>query len=369
MCTCEIKFARIDDRIDFKCKFLKIFLEVAQNVRKMTINESEEKMEVAQEGGDIDIDFLLPSERDPQELFDELLRLDNEQIYRIQSLALTIEAVCSEKFELLVTLFEFYLAKNFVDMAIDLFERTLLKNFDFFANSDYSTRMEKHLNLFTSEIIRNLCPKKNFLPFYSKQSDLENLPNRDIYMQIFTRMKTASQEKFVGKTLEKLAAELAFLKSESTATAQSKTIDISSLYSNMSKFKHSLYKFRDLLLIKRQFIPEYGLSLIDTFLNLEKNMYVCLAQQSASHPQFDAEILNVERRSLNIMRRLCVIEFCQEFLDLIDKLDNRHCYRWIEKSLEFYTKYAMASTEVKTENERVQLNYASIKLLQVNIKF
>jgi hypothetical protein len=113
-------------------------------------------------------------------------------------------------------------------------------------------------------------------------------------------------------------------------------------------------------------VPEHGLVLIDNLLNLEKNMYMCLAQQSSACPQFDAAILSVERRSLNLMRRLCVVEFMPEFLELLEKLDSRLCYRWIEKSLEFFTKYALASTEViAKQDDKFQLDYLNVKLLQV----
>ena len=79
----------------------------------------------------------------------------------------------------------------------------------------------------------------------------------------------------------------------------------------------------------------------------------------------------IERRSLNVIRRICVVDLLPEFVCLIEKLDNRYCYRWIEKSLEFFTKYTINSIDVKFElgqstNGGIRLNYSNVKLLSVS---
>ena len=70
---------------------------------------------------------------------------------------------------------------------------------------------------------------------------------------------------------------------------------------------------------------------------------------------------------------MCVIDLIPEFVHLIDKLDNRHCYRWIEKSLEFFSKYVINSLEVTLvkdtdESEKLKFNYSNIKLLYVSLR-
>jgi hypothetical protein len=105
-------------------------------------------------------------------------------------------------------------------------------------------------------------------------------------------------------------------------------------------------------------------------------MYTYLMTKSQSEPgKIDPKLLSIERRSLNVMRRLCVADLIPEFVYLIDKLDNRHCYRWIEKSLEFYCKYTINAIEIDLNSDQMMdlengenqfyLTYSSVNLLQV----
>ena len=300
-------------------------------------------------------------------LFNRLLKIENNQPeskFKIQALALTIQSMCAGHFGMLVKLFEFYVEQRLLEMCADIFENLLFKNFDLLNNAAHANLFDKHTDAFTVEIIRQLSPKRQSVIGLNQTGGQEK--ENEFYFQVFLKMSQSNQDKFVGKVVERLVADLSlFLKVDANAA---KALDIPELYASMGKHRSSVFKLRDLLLVYKNFIPEYGLHMNDSFLNVEKTIYQCLVTQSGLYcaAQFDADVLSVERRALNVTRRLCVLEFMPEFLQLIDKLDNRHCYRWIEKSLEFFTKYALCSTVVTYENDKWQFDYSTYKLLNVN---
>jgi hypothetical protein len=282
--------------------------------------------------------------------------------YEIQTLAVTIQSLCSKNnFDMLFKVFEFCMNKGdlFTEMCADLFENSLLKNFDLFGDERLHGLFEKHFDHLIIEIIRNQCSNKSFFKNYA------DFKGDQIFFRIFSKMGEINREKLIKQIIEKTISEMKFLKIDSIGNSK---LDIRALYLNLAKNKLNIYKLRDILLVYKKFIPEHGLFLIDSFLNLEKHLYANLTQQSVTYSNFNNEILNIERRSLNLMRRLCVIEFIPEFLNLLDKLDNRHCYRWIEKSLEFFTKYSIFSTNVNSESneQEFKLDYTDFDMLNVS---
>ncbi len=63
-------------------------------------------------------------------------------------------------------------------------------------------------------------------------------------------------------------------------------------------------------------------------------------------PSTTSELNENRKRSHNLFRKLCVIDLIPSFVNLIEnKLDNKTDYRWIEKSLEFYTKFTFNNCE------------------------
>ena len=92
--------------------------------------EIDEKMDIV--GGD----NQPPSGDEP------VLLLDQERDkYRMQTPAFTAGTAGSGDFEMLLKLFEFYLAENLIDMAKELLERSLLEQFDLFVG-DGGERVE-----------------------------------------------------------------------------------------------------------------------------------------------------------------------------------------------------------------------------------
>ena len=94
-------------------------------------------------------------------------------------------------------------------------------------------------------------------------------------------------------------------------------MDIKDLYYNLVDIKDRIFLTRDLLGKYRRFIPEYGIFLIDGLLNCEKSLYINFVQMSTNTSE---PMISIERRSLNIMRRLCVVELIPHFIGIIDKV-------------------------------------------------
>jgi hypothetical protein len=146
----------------------------------------------------------------------------------------------------------------------------------------------------------------------------------EFYLQLFLKMSQQSQEKLVIQLLDKYRTSFSFLRANMPVTdSNSLTMDIREFYTKLIQVKENIYLVKHLLSIYRKLIPEYGLFLIDSFLNIEKQLFANLIIQNSS----DQLLNNLERRSLNIIRRICVVDLIPEFIYLIEKLDNRHCYR------------------------------------------
>ena len=303
-------------------------------------------------------------------LFDKLYK-NRENLNKCLANALTIQSMYKKDLKILIRLFEFFLEVNQLDMAYDLCENDLLKNF----NLIESNLFDAHFNKFGAQIIQNLSIKS---PAQSGQLDQSKLnktdSNDEFYFKLFLKLSQASQENLVKQLLDKYQSSFAFLKPfiESASTDKKpaqqapQTVDVKDFYVNLAKNRETLFMIRDLLLIYRKFIPDYGLYFIDGFLNVEKHLFANLVQKNPTG-QVESNFTNIEKRSLNLMRRLCVIDLIPEFVHLIEKPDNRYCYRWIEKCLEFYCKYLINSIEINKQSDSlVRFNYITTTLVYVS---
>jgi hypothetical protein len=268
---------------------------------------------------------------------------DAKQHEACRSTALTIESLFKDHLPPLVKLFEFYRENELLDMALNLFSNIVVKNFDLARPTEF----DEHL----FNLARSITPS--------------NRPDRFL-SDLFARLSPTQQEKVISTVLNRLkSGALAFLKSFATETAASKPslltrAEIIEFYSNLAANLDSVRLVKELLVAQPKFIHDHGIYMIDAFLNAEKHVFAA------------AGSLEVERRSLNVMRRLCVCEFIPCFVRLcVDKLDNRHCYRWIEKSLEFFTKYTIAAIRVRVreDDKSVGFYYETVNLLNVWVPF
>lgn len=316
-----------------------------------------------------------PIDQYQEDLFKSLDANVSVNVNMCYSIALTVETVYRSNLPVLTRLFEFYKQHDQIDMARRLCENILMRNFDF--NHDASGAFDVHLNSFGYNLVRHMAGKMG-LKLALKYHDV-NFTVSDFYWKLFAKFADPQQDKFLVKLMEKYKTYFSFLKAysesgaldkKSQTPAQAPCVDVREIYVNLAKYKGYLLLMRDLMLVYQRFIIDYGLFFIDAFLNMEKHLLANLVQNCANNNSalnVDVSVTSAEKRSLNLMRRICVNEFILEFVYLIDKLDNRHCYRWIEKSLEFFTKYAIAATQVKnSSDDTVEFIYSRVSLLNVS---
>lgn len=293
------------------------------------------------------------------------------------TLAITIQTMFNKDPEVLERLFRFFIEKKQFEMALDLWENDLLKRF----NLDNEASFDIHMQSIATQIIKHLSVNRtvqsNTTANISEKDSLTTAAADVPYLELFLKMSQTSQEKLVIQLLNKYRNGFSFLRVPDAAAskkAEPVELEIREFYTKLVEVKDTIFMTKNLLTIYRQFIPEYGIFLIDGFLNIEKTMFANLIQNSSNLPkQADQILSNIEKRSLNVIRRICVVDLIPEFIYLIDKLDNRHCYRWIEKSLEFYTKYTLNAIEAKlvrrepsSDSESsmsVKLDYLNVRLL------
>lgn len=274
-----------------------------------------------------------------EELLYASLKSSNETSGKFESIALTMETLFKNDQAALVRLLEFYRSSGRVQMAANLLTNQLLNRLD--PNNPTNDVFDVELFSFARSIAT---------------------ASHDFHSSVFSQLPEKLQEKLLVFILDRLkSGQLAFLKTFSSGSTEDKptaaraaltTAEIADFYKSLGKSKSYLVLMRDLLVRQPKFIHDYGLFMIDAFLNAEKHAF--LSPSSASDQQ------QIERRSLNVMRRVCVVELIPVFVHLIDKLDNRHCYRWIEKSLEFFTKYTIAAIRVGQDTDFI---YSSISLV------
>lgn len=284
------------------------------------------------------------------------------------AMAITMQTIHKKDLATLVKLFEYYLKLNRIEMAADLFENELLKNFDLLKSVEF----EHHFEQFSRQIIKNLSIKS-----INEPSGELNNTNEYKYFNVFLKLTSVGQEKLFKQLLDKHSSEFQFLKSFLDTVEKSKppvqlSLDINEFYLKLANNREQLFLVRDLLLMNKKLIPDYGIFLIDGLMNAEKILFTSLIQKANTNG-IQADILNIEKRSLNIIRRLCVIELIPEFVCLLEKLDNRHCYRWIEKSLEFHCKLLINSIQAKCSNDSskpypkcIHFEYQPLQLLSVS---
>jgi hypothetical protein len=281
-------------------------------------------------------------------------------------MAITMQTIHKKDLGTLVKLFEYYWKLNRIEMAADLFENELNKNFDLIKSVEF----EHHFEHFSRQIIKNLSVKSLNEPSGTTTNEL----SEDRYFHIFLKLTSLGQEKLFKQLIEKHSSEFQFLRNFLDTVEKTKvqlSLDIKEFYLKLADNREQLFLVRDLLLMNKRLIPDFGIFLIDGLLNAEKILFTSLIQK-ANTAGIQADIVNIEKRSLNIIRRLCVIDLIPEFVCLLDKLDNRHCYRWIEKSLEFHCKLLINSIQAKFSNDTskshlksIQFVYQPLQLLSV----
>jgi len=301
-------------------------------------------------------------------LFEKLNKY-KEDATKFMAMAITMQTIHKKDLVTLVKLFEFYLKLNRIEMAADLFENELIKNFDLLKSIEFEHLFEH----FSRQIIKNLSIKSLNEPDGASKNTSE-----DEYFNVFLKLTSVGQDKLFKQLLEKHSLEFQFLKNFLDSVDKTKPpvrvpIDIKEFYLKLANNSEQLFLVRDLLLMNKKLIPDYGLFLIDGLMNAEKILFTSLIQKANTNG-IQADIVNIEKRSLNIIRRLCVIELIPEFVYLLDKLDNRHCYRWIEKSLEFHCKLLINSIQAKCLNDSssqqltsIQFVYQPLELLSVSL--
>lgn len=290
------------------------------------------------------------------------LKETSGNVNKCLTMAMTIQAMYRTDLKTLIELFDFYKEMNQVDMASDLCQNDIFKNFNLQENDSF----DDHLKIFAIQIIQNMSTKTN--------TKSELIQTTNFYLNLFLKFGLASQETLIKLILDKYRSNFGFLKLNETVSADKKVVqtsqpvDIPDFYMKLSTRLDILFIMKELLVVYPKLIADYGIFLIDGFLNMEKHIVANLVQSIANK---DSTFIGIERRSLNLMRKLCVVDFIPDFVHLIEKLDNRHCYRWIEKSLEFFSKYTIHSIDVSyTQSmddrvKQVKINYSTVKLLYV----
>lgn len=307
-----------------------------------------------------------------QTMFSKLAEFSDNNLDKCLSQVIFIQAMFKQDLNVLVRLFDFCLDKGQLKLAADILFNDILKNFNLNQFNEFDT----HLNKLCLMIIKNSSSRKSAVT----QTMIDQLDNKDqIFYKLYQSLDHNLQELLVLKILEKFKHNFntyvkLFIESDKKSApvppAQQQS-ELKDFYLNFSRTYQFVYLIKDILVINRKHAPEYGLYLIDTFLNIEKHMHTFLVQNTAQL-KLEPSLISIEKRSLNLIRRFCVLDLIQEFSVLIDKLDNRHCYRWIEKCLEFFTKYSIYSTKVAIESnmeektDSINIYYSSIKLLHVN---
>lgn len=331
------------------------------------------------------------------------------------SFALTIEIEYEDKIEILIKLFNFYKQNKQLQHAHNLFEN-LIKKFSFLEINSFDNELEallitiivynlkqqqqQKISISPARISTTLLKKE----FSNNPSVVNNTINYlfkhinndmyDFYLNLFQN----KPETLIINLLDKYRTYFQFLKinlinevnsmTTTAAASNGNTANsisilyqlIKNLYKNLinNEFKLVLYKY--LIKFYSKYIPGYGIQLIDFLLNAEKqiitshNTLASLMTSASSSPQLvhsssSSSSLAIDKRSLTLFRKLCVIDLIPEFINFIDnKLDNKIYYRWIEKSLEFYFKYVLNAIyllNVDYKNKFVLYGYKKVKLIQV----
>ena len=234
-----------------------------------------------------------------------LERLENSDTSLTQNLtlAITIQTMFNKDPEVLERLFRFFIDQKQMEMALDLWENDIIKRFNLSAVAEFDV----HLKRIVTQIIFHLSVKALSEREKKQLTKLEIDPIDEFYLELFLKLSQPSQEKLVTQLLDKYRNGFSFLKISSTEAVNVKkeqptlqqSIDIREFYSKLIEVKDTIFTTRSLLTIYKKFIPDYGLFLIDGFLNIEKQLFANLIQNSSQTEQI---LSNIEKRSLKAQR-------------------------------------------------------------------
>jgi hypothetical protein len=297
-------------------------------------------------------------------IFDKLESANNElNLNKKLSLALTAEMMFEKDLEILIRIFEFYKTNKQYQMAQNLFNN-LIQNFTFIDTNFFDSQLESFaltIILYNNRL-QNEKPNENDASIIACFNKLIQKDDYEFYLNLYQSQTLRTQEKIIVQLLDKYRALFQFSKPSAENEAQS----LNDFYKNLAtnELKFNLLKY--LIKFYSKYLPIYGLKLVDYLLNAEKQ---CFPSTSSTI----SELNENKKRSLNLFRKLCVIDLIPSFVNLIEnKLDNKTYYRWIEKSLEFYTKFTCNSIFVKNvdfNSQTIEFGYKEVKLIQVRSYF
>ena len=291
-------------------------------------------------------------------IFEKLESTNNElNLNKKLSLALTAEMMFEKNLEIMIRIFDFYRSNKQYQMAQSLFS-ILIQNFTFLDTNHFDSQLESFALTIILYNHRLQNEKKNendaSIACFSQLIPPEDY---EFYLNLYQSQTLRTQEKLIVQLLDKYRGLFQF--SKQPAENETQLVDY---YKNLAsnELKFNLLKY--LLKFYSKYLPVYGLKLIDCLFNAEKQCF-------PSTTQLVGELNENGKRSLNLFRKLCVIDLIPSFVNLIEnKLDNKTYYRWIEKSLEFYTKFTSNSIFVKNvdfNSKTIEFGYKEVKLTQV----
>ena len=292
-------------------------------------------------------------------IFDKLESMNELNLTKKLSLALTAEITFEKNLEILIKLFDFYKYSKQFQMAQNLFSN-LVQNFTF----QDTVCFDSQLQYFALTIIlynHRMQNEKKSLNVGSVDcfKKLIQSDEYEFYLSLYQSQSLRIQEKLIVQLLDKYRSLFQFTKQNTENESNTSLIKEYYKIFAINELKFNLFKY--LLKSYTKYLPTYGLKLVDFVFNAEKQCF----------PSTNSAIESNEngKRSLNLFRKLCIIDLIPTFVSLIEtKLDNKTYYRWIEKSLEFYTKYTFNATYVQQVNpstQSIQFGYKEVKLIQV----
>jgi hypothetical protein len=262
-----------------------------------------------------------------------------------------------------IKLFEFYVNKNLDDLSTNSLNK-LIKFYSFIETDIF----DLHLYLIAKSIIwKNLNIKID---------DKIDEAQLEFYFKLFKNQSIRTQEKYLIQILDKLKVKFTSILKSNDSTNDKSLCDV---YIEILKNENELLIFKYLLKLNSKYIQIYAIQLIDSLLNLEKQLLFSHHHHRHSNQRNRDDASNnddlANKRSINLFRKICIIDFIYDYIALIDKLDNKIYYRWIEKSLEFFCKLIlysfdyvkMASTGGGDDEETFIVKQNQIDLLQVSL--
>jgi hypothetical protein len=238
-------------------------------------------------------------------------------------------------------LFDFYTNVRQLDLACSLFSK-LIKFYSFTDTSLF----DKHMTCVANAIVYknlniNLC-------------DYQDIELIDFYFDLFKMQSVRTQEKYIAQMLDKyrLVFSFARLASGTTNASDSKQA-LKDAYTCLLANENSFFSMKYLIQLYPKHITVYGVQLVDSLLHVEKQLVCQTSQQQSANSNDksasktgachdgDDDTHLANKRSLNLFRKVAVIDLICDFIGQTEKLDNKNFYRFIEKSLEFFCKLSL----------------------------